>query len=99
MTIGYRVLIDDNFHYQDESERVEHGVFASPEEAVAACQSIVDAYLDDAFKPGMTADALFESYTAFGEDPFIVPEGPGGAPVKFSAWDYARQRCAEITGR
>ncbi|RQH12687.1 hypothetical protein [Bradyrhizobium sp. RP6] len=92
----YQVLIDDNFHYQDESERVKHGVFATPEEAVAACRSIVDEYLTDAFKPGMTADALFESYTLFGEDPFIVPDGPGDATIKFSAWDYARQRCAEI---
>ncbi|OKO82496.1 hypothetical protein [Bradyrhizobium sp. AS23.2] len=94
--MGYQVLIDDNFHYQDESERVKHGVFATPEEAVAACRSIVDEYLSGAFKPGMTADALFESYTMFGEDPFVVPDSPGAAPVKFSAWDYARQRCVEI---
>lgn len=94
--MGYQVLIDDNFHYQDESERVKHGVFATPEEAITACRSIVDGYLTDAFKPGMTANALFESYTAFGEDPFIVPGRPEGAPVQFSAWDYARQRCAEI---
>jgi hypothetical protein len=53
---------------------VKHGVFATSEEAVAACRSIVDGYLTDAFKPGMTADALFQSYTAFGEDPFIVRE-------------------------
>jgi hypothetical protein len=31
--MAYQVLIDDNFHYQDESERVKHGVFATPEEA------------------------------------------------------------------
>lgn len=94
--MAYQVLIDDNFHYQDESERVKHGVFATPEEAVMACQSIVDGYLTDAFKPGMTADDLFQSYTAFGEDPFIVSDGPGDASVRFSAWDYARRRCAEI---
>lgn len=94
--MGYQVLIDDNFHYQDESERVKHGVFASPEEAVAARRSIVDEYLTDTFKPGMTADALFESYTLFGEDPFVVPDSPEDAPVKFSAWDYARQRCSQI---
>jgi hypothetical protein len=35
--MSYQVLIDDNFHYQDESERVKHGVFATSEEAVAAC--------------------------------------------------------------
>ncbi len=94
--MGYQVLIYDNFHYQDESERVKHGVFATPNEAVAACRSIVDGYLTDAFRPGMTADALFESYTAFGEDPFVVPDSPADAPVKFSAWDYARRQCSEI---
>ncbi|PJG53072.1 hypothetical protein CVM73_22075 [Bradyrhizobium forestalis] len=94
--MGYQVLIDDNFHYQDESERVKHGVFGTPEEAIAACRSIVDEYLIDAFKPGMTADALFESYTLFGEDPFIIPDNPADASAKFSAWDYARQRCSEI---
>jgi hypothetical protein len=96
--MAYQVLIDDNFHYQDESERMKHGVFATPEEAVAACRSIVDGYLTDAFRPDMTADALLESYTMFGEDPFVVPDSPEAAPVKFSAWDYACQRCAEITG-
>ncbi|MDA9396285.1 hypothetical protein WN73_37880 [Bradyrhizobium sp. CCBAU 45394] len=94
--MGYQVLIDDNFHYQDESERVKHGVFATSEEAVAACRSIVDGYLTDTFRPGMTADALFESYTLFDEDPFIATEGPEDAHVKFPAWDYARQRCSEI---
>jgi hypothetical protein len=94
--MSYRVLIDDNFHYQDESERVQHGVFATAEEALAACRSIVDGFLIDALKPGMSADALYESYTAFGEDPFIVPVDPGEAPVMFSAWEYARRRCTEI---
>ena len=96
--MGYQVLIDDNFHYQDESERVKHGVFATADEAVAACRLIVDGFLTDAFKPGMTADALYESYAAFGEDPFVVSLDPNDAPVKFSAWDYARQRCSEIAG-
>ena len=94
--MGYRVLIDDNFHYQDESERVQHGVFATAEEALAACRSIVDGFLIDAFEPGMSADALYESYTAFGEDPFIIPVDSGVAPVMFSAREYARRRCTEI---
>lgn len=94
--MGYQVLIDDNFHYQDETERVKHGVFATSEEAIAVCRAIVDGYLSDAFKPGMTADALFESYASFGDDPFIVTDNPAAMPVKFSAWDYARQRCSEM---
>ncbi len=29
-------------------------------------------------------------YTSFGEDPFII--GPGD--YRFSAWDYAKERCS-----
>jgi hypothetical protein len=61
-----------------------------------AAQKIVDDYLLSAYQPGMTAQALADSYTSFGEDPFIVetPRQAGG--VLFSAWDYARRRCEEI---
>jgi hypothetical protein len=34
--MGYQVLIDDNFHYRDESERVKHGVFVTRDEADSA---------------------------------------------------------------
>ena len=89
--MSYRVLVDDNFHYMDETERYELGTFASLDAAVAAAQAVVDAYLRSAYKPGMTARALFKSYTAFGEDPFIV--APDQQSVAFSAWEYAKQRC------
>ena len=95
----YKILIDDNYHYQDESERVTHGVFATLDEALAACHRIVDEFLAQEFKPGMAPAALYERYTMFGDDPFVVPVDPKGAPaVNFSAWDYARQRCEEMAG-
>jgi len=75
----------------DETERYELGAFASLDAAVVAAQAVVDAYLRSAHRPGMTARALFKSYTAFGEDPFIV--SPDQQRVAFSAWEYARQRC------
>ena len=80
--MAYTVFIDDNFHYQDESERVTHGQFETAEEAIAACRSIVDDFLAGAFEPGMSATALWDVYRDFGD-----------APVIFSAWDYARERC------
>ena len=73
ITMGYQVLIDDNFHYQDESERVKHGVFATAEEALAACRAIVDGYLSAAFKPGMTADALSKAIRPSGKIPSSSP--------------------------
>ena len=69
----YTVYVDDNFHYEDESKREKLGEFQSAAEAIAAARKLVDSYLDRAFEPGMTAEALFRSFTTFGRDPFIVP--------------------------
>ena len=95
----YRVMVDDNFHYMDESERYQHGVFATLDAAVAAARKIVDEYLASAYKPGMSEDELIASYCQFGEDPFIVAPAGELADVPFSGRDYARRRCAEICGR
>ena len=84
----YTVLVDDNFDYMDEDKRYEHGAYATLEQAVAACQAIVDACLQRAYQPGMSATKLYEEYIAGGEDPFIV-----GPVANFSAWTYAKQRC------
>lgn len=95
MANSYQVFIDDNYHYMDEGERYRHGEFATFEEALAACKAIVDEYLLGAYEAGMTAGELYSTYTGFGEDPFILGEP---VPFRFSAWDYARERCAEICG-
>jgi hypothetical protein len=44
----------------------------------------------------MTATALYEQCTGFGDDPFIVPVDPNDARVAFSAWEYAKERCEAI---
>jgi hypothetical protein len=91
--VPYRVIIDDNFRYQDESERVTHGQFETAAEAIAACRAIVDDFLDGVVEPGVSAAALYDLYMSFGDDPFVVPVNPKDAPVTFSAWQYARERC------
>lgn len=91
--LPFKVLVDDNFHYKDESERSTQGTFATLDEAVTACKRIVDSYLRDNFKPGISARDLYENYTMFGDDPFILSEfGDGG----FSAWHYAKERCEQL---
>ena len=67
--MAYTVFIDDNFHYQDESERVTHGQFETGEQAIAACRAIVDDFLSSAFALGMSATALYGLYTSFGDEP------------------------------
>src|SRR5712671_6206704 len=92
---SYKVLINDNAHYMDESERADHGVFANADEAVAACKEIVDDELNTMWKPGTTAKELYKLYVAFGPDPFVVPLNPNDADVEFSAWTYAKHRCKD----
>ena len=89
----YKVLVDDNFQCMDASERYELGQFPTLAEAEAACCRIVDRFLIAEFKPGMTSQTLYESYTAFGDDPFIVAVAPEQTTSGFSAWAYARRRC------
>jgi hypothetical protein len=89
----FEVHVADNFHYMDESETHTHGQFATWPEAVAAARYIVDRCLAEDHRDGMTSDELYTRYTMFGDDPYIhpVPDGEG-----FSAWAYAKQRCAEL---
>ena len=92
--MSFKVFVDDNFHYQDSSERYEQGEYDTFEEAVVVCKSIVDKYLADTFKDGMSADELYKHYVAFGDDPFVVPV-PNDKTF-FSAWDYAKERCSKM---
>lgn len=90
----YRLFVDDNYHYADVSERYLQGEYRTVEEALQMAREIVDGWLHANYRLGMTADELYEGYTQYGEDPFIVP--PVGEKVLFSAWAYAKQRSEEI---
>jgi hypothetical protein len=94
------VLVDDNFHYTDESERFKLGTFAGPEAAIAACKQIVDEFLEESctLEKGRKGDApsseaLYEHYVAYGPDPFIMANDLSIPEVSFSAWAYAREQC------
>jgi hypothetical protein len=95
----YQVLVDDNFDYMDQEKRYQHGVFPTAEAAIAACQRIVDSDLDGFMKPGMTASELYDAYTGFGRDPFIVSVTPDDESVGFSAWKYAEDRSRVIASQ
>lgn len=92
----YKVLVDDNYHHMDEESRYELGVFETRDEALAAAKRIVDDFLSSSLRPGMTAEELYTIYVGFGEDPFIVPVTSTDEGLDFSAWSYARDRCAHI---
>ncbi len=86
----YTVRVDDNYHYMHKDARYTHGEYGTLDEAVKEAKAIVDTFLTSAHTQGMTAEDLYRSYTSFGEDPFII--GPGD--YRFSAWDYAKERCS-----
>lgn len=88
----YIVYVDDNFHFMDDSERYCAGEFDKPDDALAKCIEIVESSLQDSAGIEKSADALYSSYTMFGEDPFII----GPTNIEFSAWDYAKKRSEEI---
>lgn len=90
----FEVFVDDNFHYMDESERYRLGAFPTCETAIEACRRIVDECLTWAYRPGMSLGELWQTYSMFGEDPFVMP--PAGVACTFSAWEYARERCREM---
>lgn len=94
----YRVMVDDNFHYQDLAERREQGIYESVEEALAACRGLVDQSLEEEYRPGISAEALYSRYVSFGDDPFIVVLDGADERATFSAWSYATDRCREICG-
>jgi hypothetical protein len=56
----YVVYVDDKFYYMNEEERCGSGEYATLEEAVSKCQRIVDEFLEDAYKPGMSSKELYD---------------------------------------
>jgi hypothetical protein len=91
----YKVYVDDNFHFNDESQRYSLGEFDTCEEAILVCKKIVDDFMEKAYKKGMTFEELYGGYTGFGEDPFIQSSDE---KCVFSAWNYAKERSKELCG-
>ena len=85
----HKVWIDDNFHFMDEDERVFHGEFSTPTQAIVACQKILDANIEIITETETDPDKAYESYVCFGDDPWI--EG-----VEFSASEYAKIKIKEV---
>ena len=76
----------------DEGERYKLGDFDSCEDAVNACKKIVDEYFAKLEKGKHTFQELWDGYKMYGEDPFVSCKDK---ECKFSAWDYAKQKCKE----
>ncbi len=89
----YKVYVDDNFHFMDESERYCAGSFDTFEQAIAKCKQIIDWSLSESAEITKDAQSLLKSYGMYGDSPFIV--GPN-IKNNFSASGYAIKRSYEI---
>src|ERR1700730_9994779 len=94
----YKVIVDDNFHYQDPHERREQGVCETVEEALAVCRGLVDKSLKEEYRSGISAKSLYDRYTSFGDDPFIVVLDRTDDRANILAWNYAKERLPVIMG-
>jgi hypothetical protein len=88
----YHLCVWDNFLYQDEDATHTVGPFFSAEEATGEAKRRVLASLAEAATEAIGADAIYDRYTSFGEDPQVV----GTPQVTFSAWDFAKEAAAQI---
>ena len=70
-----------------------HGIYDTAEEALTGCRRLVNISLNDAYRPGISAEALYSAYTNFGNDPFIIVMDGADSSATFSAWGYAKERC------
>ncbi|MDX2419159.1 MAG: hypothetical protein QNK19_16995 [Xanthomonadales bacterium] len=93
MSEKYKVYVDDNYHYMDESERIAVGSYNSLEEALEKCKEITIRSLEDLFEKDITPDKLHTQWLMFGEDPFIVG---GDGPVPFSARKFITTELCEV---
>ena len=94
MNDQYKIFVDDNYHYMDESERYTVGSCDSLEEAVNKCKEITIKSLKDLYEKGITPEKLKAQWVMFGEDPYVF--GGDGA-VPFSARKFiSTELCKEI---
>ena len=91
--VKYTVRIEENSHYADESARRTLGEFVDAEVAVCAARKVIDEDLNSLYSPGMTTHELYRHYVSFGHDAYIISDDQD---CRFSARDYARERCPQI---
>jgi hypothetical protein len=64
-------------------------------EARTLCKAMIDEWLRANYRRDMSAEVLYQLYTTFGEEPYIVPQGEGEA---FRARSYAETASVKLCG-
>ncbi len=79
-------------------QQLQHlGEFEGQPEAIAAAKRLIDDFLQQECKSGMSAEALFGHYQTFGQVPCVLrSDGKTIGNTGFAALEYARTRSAEL---
>jgi len=93
MSKKYKVYVDDNYHYMDESERYSAGSYYSLEKAIEKCKKITIRSLEDLYEQKMSPERLSAQWSMFGDDPFII--GADGS-VPFSARKFITTELCKV---
>jgi hypothetical protein len=89
----YKVLVDDNYHHGNESDRYTAGSFTSLEEAIDKCKEITVKSLEDFYEEGISPEKLSAQWALFGDDPYVF--GGSGA-VPFSARKFVTTELCQL---
>ena len=95
---NYVVRVDDNFHFMDESERIDAGEYETYQEAEERGKEIVERNLQECLMENKTAQELLSTYKMYGEDPFIDGLLGASLPTRtFLAW-WRRKKKSDASG-
>src|SRR5438477_2295364 len=87
----YQVLVESG---PCGAEKYAFGEFESLASAVAAARGLVDDYLCQAHRSGMSAEALYFRYDSFGPLPSVVRDDDCcGFPARSYAWSRCNELC------
>jgi hypothetical protein len=94
-TEGWRVMVSDNFDFMDDDAPSCAGSYPTYEDALARAKGIVEASIKNS--QGTTADEIYDHYTSFGDDAFILaPAGTKQPESLFSSWNYAEELAGKV---
>lgn len=94
-TEPWRVMVSDNFDFMDDDAPSCAGSYPTYEAALARAKGIVEASIKNS--QGTTADEIYDHYTSFGDDAFILaPAGTKQPEPLFSSWTYAEELAGKV---
>jgi len=94
----YSVETYDAGEAPGERRPLNHGVFASAADALAAARLVIESNLSLSLTAGLSAADAFDEWRQYGDVPSIVPRA-GAVPIEFDPFTFARERARELHRR